>query len=73
MLRRRPCRERFGRASFGRRVPNCNFSSIREGIVGIEEVMANELVELEPRRSSKILLIHPAIKHRVSPLRPRTH
>lgn len=54
-------------------MPNCNFSSIREGIVGIEEVMANELVELEPRRSSKILLIHPAIKHRVSPLRPRTH
>ncbi len=73
MLRRKPSRERIGRASYGRRVPSCNFQSIKEEIMGLESVLAEESVSLSVRDSSKLLLIHPAIKHRVTPLRPRTH
>jgi len=71
MMRRRPTRQRFGKPSFGRRVPGVDFLSIREEILSIEPPI--ELDAGEARDKSKVLLIHPAIKHRVTPIRPRLY
>lgn len=42
MFRRKPTRDRLGDASFGRRIPRCNFASIRAEIEVMQEIASLE-------------------------------